>query len=292
MPRPYWSGQLQISLVSFGIKIFPATNPASEVSFHQIDRKTGERIHHQNVIEGGKPVEPSEIIKGYEYRKGSYVPIEPEEIKNLRIKTKDAIEIGQFVEISEIPLSLFEKPYFVVPKDKANSAAFAVVRKAMEQEHKAGLGKVAFAGREHLIALVPSPEMRGGGMMAYTLRFADELRNAADYEAGIEKQKIDEAQLKMARQLIDTYSAPLDLKKFKDEYETALRRLVEARIKNRPLPQEPAEPQKGKVIHLMDALRQSLERSAARPSGSTRRTARSKTGLKLVKPKHGSRKSA
>lgn len=293
MARPYWSGQLQISLVSFGIHLFPATNPGGEIAFHLIDRRSGERIHHQNVTEGGEPVDSSEIVKGYEYQKGKYVIVEPRELKQLRIESKRAIEITQFVNIDEIDLALFEKPYFVVPQDNAQAGAFAVVRKGMEEEHKAAIGEVAFAGREHLVAFLPAPGKNERGMMAYTLRYQEELRNSADYLSSIKSQTIDNTQLRMAKQLIETYSVPFDLAKFKDDYEAKVRELVKAKLKNKPLPLESEPPKKAKVINLMDALRQSLERTGAQRSKSTSTPVRSKsTGLRLVKGKSRGKKTA
>jgi DNA end-binding protein Ku len=291
--RPYWSGQLQISLVSFGVHLFPATNPGGEIAFHLIDRRSGERIHHQNVTESGDPVDSSEIVKGYEYQKGKYVIVEPRELKQLRIESKRTIEITQFVNIDEIDLALFEKPYFVVPQDNAQAGAFAVVRKAMEEEHKAAIGEVAFAGREHLVAFLPAPGKNERGMMAYTLRYEEELRNSADYLSSIKSQAIDNTQLRMAKQLIETYSVPFDLAKFKDDYEAKVRELVKAKLKNKPLPLESEPPKKAKVINLMDALRQSLERTGAQRSKSTSTPVRSKsTGLRLVQGKSRGKKTA
>ena len=100
--RPYWSGQLQISLVSFGVSLFTATDSKSEIRFHQISRRTGERVRHQKVSADEGPVENSDIVKGYEYAKGQYVTIEPEEIENLRLPTRKAIEVSQFVDAKEI----------------------------------------------------------------------------------------------------------------------------------------------------------------------------------------------
>jgi hypothetical protein len=130
--RPFWSGQFKISLVSFGIQIFPATSAQAGISFHQIDRVSGERVPHQNVIDEDQPVDKSNIVKGYEYSRGKYVIVEPEEIDKLRISTKNTIDIRQFVDLAELPLALFEKPYFVVPAPKESLETFAVVRKAGE----------------------------------------------------------------------------------------------------------------------------------------------------------------
>src|SRR5271156_3690534 len=102
MPRPYWSGQIQISLVSFGVKLFPATEAKSEIHFHQLSRKSGKRIKHQKVSGDEEPVESSDIVKGYEYRKGEYVMVEPEEIEQVRIPSKHTIEVTQFVDAEEL----------------------------------------------------------------------------------------------------------------------------------------------------------------------------------------------
>jgi len=259
--RPYWSGQLKISLVSIGIQLFPATSPQSGITFHQIDRSTGQRIRHLNVINGDEPVENSEIVKGFEYNKGKYLAVEPEEIAKLRIETKSVIDVKQFVEMNELAPALFENPYFVVPEPKESVEAFAVVRKAMEQTGKAALGEVAFGGREHLVAIAVPPDRSEPGLMAYTLRYEEELRKSEDYFSGLKnlrKIEIDKKQLSMAVQLIEAYSHPLNLTQFKDDYEAALRKLINAKQKDAPLPLEEETPKPTKVINLMDALRQSV----------------------------------
>ena len=124
MARPYWSGQIQISLVSFGVKLFPATEAKSEIRFHQLSRKTGERIKHQKISGDEGPVEKGDIVKGYEYRKGEYISIEPEEIENLRIPSRHNLVVSQFVGADELDPAFFEKPYFVVPEDDVQAEAF------------------------------------------------------------------------------------------------------------------------------------------------------------------------
>src|SRR5258708_4564810 len=182
--RPFWTGQLRISLVSFGIQLFPATSAASDISFHQIDRKTRQRVHHLNVINGDQPVDNSEIVKGYEYSKGKYVILEPDEVRKLRLETKNTIDIAQFVDSKELPPYLFEKPYFVVPDPKGSAEAYAVVRAAMQQADKVAIGEIAFGGREHLVAIAPAPGKNARGLMAYILRYAEELRDARSYLGG------------------------------------------------------------------------------------------------------------
>lgn len=273
--RPYWSGQLKVSLVSFGIQLYSAVNSKSGVSFHQIDRASGQRVRHQKVVEdteGDKaPVENSEIVKGYEYSKGKYIAIEPDEISKLRIETKKVIDVQQFVDVKELPPAIFEKPYFVVPEDKKAPEAFAVVRKAMEQAGKAAVGEIAFGGREHLVAIAVPPD-GSAGLMAYMLRYSEELRKSEEYFSDIANvDKVDKKQLAMATQLIEAYTHPFNLEAFKDDYEAALHELIEAKRKNLPLPEEEEEaPRTTKVVNLMDALRESVSK-AKKPVASERR---------------------
>jgi DNA end-binding protein Ku len=282
MARPYWTGQISLSLVSFAVEIYPAVTSARPFQFHQIDRATGERIHYQNVAADGDDeddsgarrkrgglhiaskgpeqkhvVEKSDIVKGYEYEKGKYAMIEPDDLKRLRIPGKDTLEIVQFTPAREVIPSLYVKPYFVVPKKGPQATAFAIVRQAMVDTDMVGMGEIAFAGREHVVELAPPPDRKQSGMMLYVLRFADELRDPAEYFGKIPAVKLDAGQLNLAKQLIKTYTHPLQLDKFTDSYETAVRELVEAKLANKPLPKEPAKA-RGKVVDLMSALRQSL----------------------------------
>src|ERR1700742_2751236 len=195
MARPYWTGQISLSLVSFAVEIYPAVTSARPFQFHQIDRTTGERIHYQNVAADGDEadesaskqkrrglhiakdhgaadhdddkhvVEKSDIVKGYEYEKGKYAIIEPDDLKRLRIPGKDTLEIVQFSSADELPPSLFEKPYFVVPKKGPQATPFAVVREEMSESGRVGLGEIAFAAQEPLVALAPPADKKQLGMM-------------------------------------------------------------------------------------------------------------------------------
>jgi DNA end-binding protein Ku len=272
LARPYWSGHIQISLVSFGVKLFVATEAKGEIRFHQISRSTGERVRHQKVLasaleqapdEAAAPVEKDEIVKGYEYTKGQYVIVEPSEIANLRVPSKHTVEIQQFVGLDELTPEYLEKPYFVVPENEIQAEAFAVVRTALAKTKKAALGKIAFSGREHVLAITAAPG-DSLGMMAYTMRYQEELRSPAEYFSDIKKVAIDEDSLELAESLIKKRSAKFDPSKFVDGYEVALKELVEAKVNHLPIPKdEPVAPQRGKVINLMDALRKSVANVSA-----------------------------
>ena len=275
MARPYWSGQITISLVSFGVKLFVATEAKGEIHFHQISRKTGERVRHQKVLASAQEaaesatddqpapaasvVEKDEIVKGYEYRKGEYVTIEPKELAGLRVPSKHTMEITQFVDEADIDPEYFEKPYFIVPENDSQAAAFGVVRQALKESKKVALSKIAFGGREHVVAITPTQDDSLGGMMAYTMRYAEELRDPKEYFRDIKKADIDEDSLALAKELIKRKAAKFDPSKFVDGYEVALKELVQAKVDHAPVPQDEAPaPKRGNVISLMDALRKSV----------------------------------
>jgi DNA end-binding protein Ku len=299
-PRPYWSGQIQISLVSFGVKLFTATESKSEIRFHQLSRKTGERIKYQKTTsaEEGTTVDNSDIVKGYEYSKGEYVTIEPEEIENLRVPSRYVLEVKQFVDPEEIGAEYFEKPYFVAPESDAQAEAFAVVRKALQDTKKIAIGKIAFSGREHLVAIAPYADDKFPGMMAFVMRYADELRKPGEFFSDIKTPALEEEQVALAKELIKRKVAKFEPQKFKDEYEVALRALIDAKMQHLPIPSEEVAQASPKVVSLMDALRKSVQpeeaapapkkapgrATAAKPAGAA------KKGIALVKPK--SRKSA
>jgi DNA end-binding protein Ku len=240
--------------------------------------------------EAGAAVTKDEIVKGYEYRKGEYVLIEPSELENLKVPSKHTIDVSQFVTMEELRPEYVEKPYYVVPENDGQAEAFAVVRKALQKSGKVAIGKVSFAGRENIIAIRPAGDAAHGGMMAYTLRYSNELRKEEDYFRDIKAVEINEESLELAEALISKKSTKLDLSKFVDGYEVAVKELIDAKVNNLPLPKDEVTEPKGKVVNLMDALRKSLggddggagQRVPKKPVESVR--AEAKKGMGLVKP--------
>ena len=290
MARPFWSGQIQISLVTFGVKLFPATEAKGVIRFHQISRKSGERVRHQKVsTNDDAPVENDDIVKGYEYSKGEYIQIEPEEIANLRIASRHTLEIQQFVNLGELDPALYEKPYFVVPENDSQADAFAVVRKALQETGKAALGKIALSGREHLMAIVAPTDDKLAGLMGFTLRYAAEMRSAAEYFTGIRTPSIDTEQLALAKELIQRKTAKFDPAKYTDGYEAALRELVDAKLKHIPVAEEQKSTIRAKVVDLMDALRRSVnppseKKPPARATSNTKAKTRGARNGQTVLP--------
>ena len=215
-------------------------------------------------------VDRADIVKGYEYEKGKYAIIEPAELKNLRLAGKKTIEITQFSKGSEIDPALYEKPYFVMPKAGPQATAFQVIRQSMADSGMVGVGEIVFSGRQHLMVLAAPHDRKQPGMMLYTLRFANELRDARDYAPATESAEADNAQLALAKQLMDAYTERFEVSKFKDHYEEALRELVEAKMNNLPAPAPEEEKKPAKVVDLMEALRRSVAQRASPGAGDAR----------------------
>jgi DNA end-binding protein Ku len=255
--RPTWSGTIQISLVSIAVRIFPATNPGKQVEFHQIDRKTHKRVHHQNVDEAGE-VEKADLVKGFEYAKNKYIEIDPEELKALRLPTATIMPIKQFVKIEELSPELFDRPYFVIPKDNVQAKALSIMRKALAQTNTLGIGEIAFSGREHLVAIGAPLNPKQKGLMLYMLRYEDELRDPKSILSDVKESPVDSDELSLAKQLINGKTSKLDLSAYKNDYEAAVKKLIEAKRKGKPLAKPEPEPEQTKVVNIMDALRSSL----------------------------------
>jgi DNA end-binding protein Ku len=293
MARPYWTGRIQVSLVSFGVQLFVATESKSQISFHQISRSTGERVRHQKVLESAvdsgsetaaATVGKDEIVKGYEHRKGEYILIEPTELENLKVPSKHTIEVNQFIDLDELLPEYIEKPYFVVPENDSQAEAFAVIRKALQKSGKVAIGKVSFSGRENVVAIRPAGDESSAGMMAYTLRYSTELRNEREYFRDLKGVEINEESLELAETLIAKKSTKLDLSKFEDGYAVALKELIDAKINNLPVPTDEVEQPRGNVVNLMDALRKSLNGA---DSGSNKRVPKKPAASVKAEPKKG-----
>ena len=256
--RAYWKGQIRLALVSIPVEIFTATKSGASIAFNQIHEPTGKRIKYEKVVEGVGPVDPDEIVKGYQYEKGSYVLIEDDELEAVKLESKKTLELTQFVDYDDIDVLYYEKPYFVVPADDLAEEAFIVLREALRRTKKVALGQLALRGREYLVSLKPC----GRGIVLETLRYADEVNKAQNYFREIGEAKPDEELLDLAETLIERKTAPFDPAKFHDRYIEALHELIEQKRKGKTIrTEEDAEPAKGtNVIDLMAALKRSIEK--------------------------------
>jgi DNA end-binding protein Ku len=273
--RAYWRGQIRLALVSIPVEIFTATKSGATIAFNQIHEPTGKRIKYEKVVPGVGPVDPDEIVKGFQYEKGSYVLIEDEEIDAVKLESKKTLELTQFVDHNEIDVLYFEKPYYVVPADDLAEEAFIVLREALRRTKKVAIGQLALRGREYVVSLKPC----GRGIVLETLRYADEVHKAQGYFRDISEAKPDEELLDLAETLIAKKTAPFDASKFHDRYIEALHDLIERKRKGKTLQtdDDTAAPAKGmNVVDLMAALKRSIEKPGAKDDAKPARKAAAK----------------
>ena len=273
-PRAYWKGYLKLSLVSCPIALYPAASEREKISFHQLNKKTGNRIRYRKVdAETGDDVEQANIIKGYELAKGEYVDVTREELEAVAIESKRTIEIEQFVPKTQIDELYIRDPYYIAPDGEVGQQAFAVIREAIHKEGMVAVGKVVFTSREHIIAL----EARDNGMLGITLRYPYEVRKQAEYFGEIPDEKVPKDMLDLALHIVETKRGDFEPEKFEDQYEGALRELIEKKAKGEKI-ERPKQPARSNVVNLMDALRASVEAEGGsksrKPAQQTARTSR------------------
>ncbi len=286
--RAYWSGQIRLALVSIPVQVFSATKTAARVSFNQIHKPTGKRIRYEKVVPGVGAVDADDIVRGYEVEKGKYVLFDDDEIDNVKLEAKRTIDLVQFVDEDEIDPVYFEKPLYVAPdEDEVAGEAYVVLRDALKETGKVGLGQLVVRGKSSIVCLRP----HGKGLAIETLRYADEINKADQFYAEVPDVQPEEELKTMAEELIKRKTKPLDMKAFKDPYEIALRELIEAKIEDRPL-EEIDEPEVGaQVINLMDALKKSMAVGESKSSGSKSRPTKKTAAKSASTTKKSSAKS-
>ncbi len=271
--RAYWQGQIRLALVSIPVELYPATKSGPSIRFRQIHEPSGKPVKYEKVVPGVGPVDTDDILKGYELGKGNYVLLDEDEIEAVRLESKKTLELVQFVDSSEIDVLYFEKPYYVVPADDLAEEAYIVLRDALRQSRKAGVGQLAVRGREQLVTVKPC----GRGLVLEVLRYADEVNQAASYFRSIGDAKPDKELLDLATTLIDKKTAPFDAREFHDRYVDALKALIDKKAKakgKRVLEEveEPAENRGGNVIDLMAALKASVGNKPGRAASPARKS--------------------
>ena len=266
--RSTWKGYLKISLVNIPIRVFPATDAAATVSFNQLHRECRTRIQQKRWCPSCEVEVPNtDIVKGYEFEKGKYVVVDEEDLAKVRPESTRVINIVQFADAKMIDPVYVERPYFLAPDGAVAAEAFAVMREGMAG--KAAVGKVSLYGREYLVAIQP----RENGLVMYTLRHASEVRQmSAIDELKTVPAKIKPDEVKLARQVISNFETEGDLSQYKDDYQEELRKLIDAKIAGEDIV-APAEEEAPKVVNLMEALRQSLDRVSSDKKKTARITA-------------------
>jgi DNA end-binding protein Ku len=253
-PRPTWKGFLKVSLVNIPVKVFPATESAATLSFNQLHAECQTRIQQKRWCPHcEREVSNAELAKGYEFEKGRYVIVSEEDIQKVRVESTRVINLVQFANAADIDPIYVDRAYYLAPDGPIAAEAFAVMREGMAG--KAGIGKVALYGREYLVAIKPQRK----GLVMYTLHHDAEIRSIdAIEELSSVPATVKPEEMKLAKQVIATFDAELNLKDYKDEYTEGLRSIIDAKIAGEEVV-APEEQEPPKVVNLMEALRKSLD---------------------------------
>jgi DNA end-binding protein Ku len=257
--RATWKGYLKISLVNIPIKVFPATESSGSISFNQLHAECQTRIQQKKWCPHcEREVPNSEIVKGFEFDKGRYVVMSEDDLAQVRPESTRVIDLVQFADSASLDPMYVDRTYYLAPDAGIAADAFAVMRDGMEG--KIGIGKLALYGREYLVAVRPFQR----GIVMHTLHHAAELRGIDSVdELNAVPEKVKPEEMKLARQVIQTFEQPLNLASYKDEYREGLQRIIDAKIAGEEVVATSTEAPP-KVVNLMEALRKSLDSVSAK----------------------------
>jgi DNA end-binding protein Ku len=255
--RATWKGYLKISLVNIPIKVFPATESSGSISFNQLHGECQTRIQQKKWCPHcEREVPNSEIVKGFEFEKGRYVIMTDEDLEKVRPESTRVIDLVQFADGASLDPMYVDRTYYLAPDGRVAGDAFAVMREGMQG--KVGIGKLALYGREYLVAVRPFQR----GIVMHTLHHAAEMRgiDAVDELQSV-PATVKPEEMKLARQVIQTFEQPLNLAEYKDEYREGLQRIIDAKVAGEEIVATTEAPPK--VVNLMEALKKSLDTVSA-----------------------------
>jgi DNA end-binding protein Ku len=258
MAASVWSGYLTFGLISMPVRLFSGAR-GNHISFNMLHRDDHVRVKQQLWCpHDERVVERSEIVKGYEYRKGEYVIIEPEEIKKIEPKTAKAMEILEFVKSSEVDPIYFESSYFLVPEE-AGRRPYALLCQALEDTEYVAIAKLTMHNREYTVFLRPYK----GGMMLHTMYYKEEVRDLDNF--GRPDVELKDAEVKVAHQLIEALAGEFDPEKYHDTFEENLKTLIKARLEGKEVTEVEKPRKPAPVVDLMAALKESLAQLPKKP---------------------------
>lgn len=280
-PRANWKGQLKIEQLLCPVALYTAASTSERVSFHLINRKTGNRLSREFVdSDTGKPVPRDNQVKGYEVSSGSYLSFDEEEITSAIPESDKTLNVTHFIKCDEIDDVYLDRPYYLAPAGDDDS--FVLVRDGMKAEKVAAIAEAVLFRRARQVLIRPHNQ----GLIATTLNFQYEVRAAAEAFADLGSFKFDREMLDLAKHIIDTKMGSFDPASFDDRYDAALADLIKAKMEGKPL-RKPAAPKTAEVIDLKEALRKSAGlggggRKVAKPTkGGTK--SRAESGVKARK---------
>ena len=257
MPSSVWSGHLTFGLISMPVRLFSGAR-SSGISFNMLHRPDKVRVKQQYICPAENVVvDRSEIVKGYEFRKGEYIVIEPEEIKKVEPQTAKTMEILEFVKESEVDPVYFESSYYMLPEE-AGRRPYALLTKALEESEYVAIAKITMHNREYTCFLRPSE----GGLMLHTMYYEEEVKKVEGF--GAPDVELKEAEIKVAHQLIEALADKWDPEKYKDTFQENLKKLIETKLEGGEVVEMERPKKLAPVVDLMAALKQSLAQMEGR----------------------------
>lgn len=259
-PRSFWKGYLKLSLVTCPVAMTPATSERDKVRFHSLNRATGNRVrsHYVDAVTG-KAVRDEDQVHGFPKGEDEYVVLEDDELDAVALESTHTIDIETFVPRDSIGWIWHDSPYYLVPDDKVGEEAFSVIREAMRATGMVGISRVVLFRRERAVMLDPC----GNGILAWTLRYGDEVREPKDYFEDVDTGKPDAKLMRLVKTLIDERTKDWDPAMAEDPVQQRLVEIIDAKRKKKPAKAKAkeAEPEStpDNVVSIMDALRRSVD---------------------------------
>jgi DNA end-binding protein Ku len=267
-PRSIASLTISFGLVAIPVKLYSATASSERISFNLLRQSDGSRVKQQyTAVADGKPVERSEMVKGYEFAKDQYVMFSAQELKALEDTTTHAIDIGQFVPLESVDPVYFDGTYYLAP-DKGGAKPYALLATALSKAGQCAVGRWISRGKEHMVVIRPVD----GGLAMHQLHFKAEVRSLKDL--GIEHTPVSDAELKLAEQLIDHLAAKrFDPNEYVDEFKGRVEAAIQKKVEGKEisLSEAPLAAPKGNIIDLMGALRASLDARGSKTTDKERK---------------------
>ena len=277
MARPIWTGAISFGLLNIPVQLMPAERRI-DLRFHLLDSRDQQRVRYERVnAETGEEVPWKEVVKAFEYSKGNYVVLEEEDIKQAAPETRESVDIEAFVDPDELGPKYYDRPYYLVPTRKSEKG-YVLLRETLRDLGKAGLARVVIRTREHLALVLPDDS----ALVLHLLRFPQELVDPAEYnfpDQGERAYKIAPREREMARQLVDSMSAPFKPDDYRDEFRDRLSKVIQARVKGKtkgrasPATRQLADESResGKVVDFMAMLKKSIADNKRTPAATSRR---------------------
>ncbi|MTH36516.1 Ku protein [Paracoccus limosus] len=261
-PRALWKGLLRIAEVSCPVALHAAASNSGRVTFHILNRATGNRVRREFVdADTGKPVEKADQVRGYEIAEGDDLMLDPDEIAAAVPESDKTLEISDFIACKDIDPVYFDRPYYLTPAEPMAEEVFALIREGMRRKQVAALARTVLFRRMRTLLI----RAHGAGMIATTLNFDDEVRPATEVFRDIPTARIKGEMLELAKHIIATKMGVFDVSGFDDRYDAALADLVKAKLEGRRITQRKTA-KRGNVVDLMTALRESAGRGTKKPA--------------------------